>query len=48
MGTSATVVLFGLLSGLSHLTEVHPENNSYAIGSIVVVALLLLAVSTSW
>ncbi|KAH0432200.1 hypothetical protein CcaCcLH18_06555 [Colletotrichum camelliae] len=47
-GTSATVILFGLLSGLSHLTEVHPDNNSYAIGSIVVVALFLLAVSTSW
>ncbi|KAI8193145.1 High-affinity glucose transporter [Colletotrichum sp. SAR 10_65] len=47
-GTSATVILFGLLSGLSHLTEVHPDTNSYAIGSIVVVALFLLAVSTSW
>ncbi|KAF4834886.1 High-affinity glucose transporter [Colletotrichum tropicale] len=47
-GTSATVILFGLLSGLSYLTEVHPDNNSYAIGSIVVVALFLLAVSTSW
>ncbi|KAF0331811.1 hypothetical protein GQ607_000931 [Colletotrichum asianum] len=43
-----TVILFGLLSGLSHLTEVHPDTNSYAIGSIVVVALFLLAVSTSW
>ncbi|KAJ0270552.1 hypothetical protein CBS470a_013471 [Colletotrichum nupharicola] len=47
-GTSATVILFGLLSGLSHLTEIHPDTNSYAIGSIVVVALFLLAVSTSW
>ncbi|KAI8267833.1 High-affinity glucose transporter [Colletotrichum sp. SAR11_239] len=47
-GTSATVILFGLLSGLSHLTEVHPDTNSCAIGSIVVVALFLLAVSTSW
>lgn len=48
MGTSATVALFGILAGLSHLTDIHPETNSYAIGSIVVVALLLLAVSTSW
>ncbi|KAI8287313.1 High-affinity glucose transporter [Colletotrichum sp. SAR11_57] len=47
-GTSATVILFGLLSGLSHLTEIHPDTNSYAISSIVVVALFLLAVSTSW
>ncbi|KAH6952456.1 general substrate transporter [Ilyonectria sp. MPI-CAGE-AT-0026] len=47
-GTSATVVLFGLLSGLSYLTGVHEDNNGYAIGAIVVVALFLAAVSTSW
>lgn len=47
-GTSATVVLFGILAGLSYLTEVHPETNAYAIGAIVVVALFLLAVAASW
>ncbi|KAM5343937.1 hypothetical protein ACJ41O_012474 [Fusarium nematophilum] len=47
-GTSATVVLFSLLSGLSYLSETHTDNNGYAIGAIVVVGLFLLAVSTSW
>ncbi|KAJ0303896.1 hypothetical protein COL516b_006339 [Colletotrichum fioriniae] len=47
-GTSATVVLFGILAGLSYLTEIHPETNAYAIGAIVVVALFLLAVAASW
>ncbi|KAK7425530.1 hypothetical protein QQZ08_007971 [Neonectria magnoliae] len=47
-GTSATIILFGLLSGLSYLTEANPDNNSYAIGAIIVVALFLTAVSTSW
>ncbi|KAH7018778.1 hypothetical protein EDB80DRAFT_561512 [Ilyonectria destructans] len=47
-GTSTTVVLFGLLSGLLYLTGVHEDNNGYAIGAIVVVALFLAAVSTSW
>ncbi|KAH7013878.1 general substrate transporter [Ilyonectria destructans] len=47
-GTSGTIVLFGLLSGLSYLSEAHPDNNKYAIGAIVVVALLLFIVSTSW
>ncbi|KXH63569.1 hypothetical protein CSAL01_06214 [Colletotrichum salicis] len=47
-GTFATVVLFGILAGLSYLTKIHPETNAYAIGAIVVVALFLLAVAASW
>ncbi|KAK1690562.1 hypothetical protein BDP55DRAFT_651113 [Colletotrichum godetiae] len=47
-GTFATVVLLGILAGLSYLTEIHPETNAYAIGAIVVVALFLLAVAASW
>ncbi|KAK1624877.1 major facilitator superfamily domain-containing protein [Colletotrichum phormii] len=47
-GTFATVVLFGILAGLSYLTEIHPETNAYAIGANVVVALFLLAVAASW
>ncbi|KAJ0318067.1 hypothetical protein COL5a_010814 [Colletotrichum fioriniae] len=42
------MVLFGILAGLSYLTEIHPETNAYAIGAIVVVALFLLAVAASW
>ncbi|KAF4466966.1 Hexose transporter 2 [Fusarium albosuccineum] len=48
IGTGVTVVLFGLLSGLSYLSDVYPNNNGYAIGAIVVVALFLLTVSNSW
>ncbi|KAJ3538186.1 hypothetical protein NM208_g6018 [Fusarium decemcellulare] len=48
IGTAVTVVLFGLLSGLSYLSDVHPNDNGYAIGAIVVVALFLLTVSNSW
>lgn len=47
-GTSAVVVLFGLLAGLSYLTDSHPDADGYAIGALIVVALFLLAVSTSW
>ncbi|KAG5800901.1 hypothetical protein H9Q69_000028 [Fusarium xylarioides] len=47
-GTSAVVVLFGLLAGLSYLTDTHPDTDGYAIGALIVVALFLLAVSTSW
>ncbi|EEU36792.1 uncharacterized protein NECHADRAFT_14381, partial [Fusarium vanettenii 77-13-4] len=47
-GTSATVALFGLLSGLSYLSDEHPDETGYAIGAVVVVGLFLLAVSTSW
>ncbi|KAK2595677.1 hypothetical protein N8I77_002877 [Diaporthe amygdali] len=47
-GTSATIFLLGLLAGLSNLSDAHPENPGYAIGAIIVVALFLLAVSTSW
>jgi hypothetical protein len=48
LGTSATIVLLALLAGLSNLSDAHPENSGYAIGAILVVALFLLAVSTSW
>lgn len=47
-GTSATIVLLALLAGLSNLSDAHPENPGYGIGAIIVVALFLLAVSTSW
>ncbi|EEU36760.1 uncharacterized protein NECHADRAFT_88940 [Fusarium vanettenii 77-13-4] len=47
-GTSATVALFGLLSGLSYLSDEHPDETGYAIGAVVVVGLFLLTVSTSW
>ncbi|UPK92427.1 hypothetical protein LCI18_003362 [Fusarium solani-melongenae] len=47
-GTSATVALFGMLSGLSYLSDEHPNETGYAIGAIIVVGLFLLAVSTSW
>ncbi|KAI8675958.1 MFS domain-containing protein [Fusarium keratoplasticum] len=47
-GTSATVALFGMLSGLSYLSDERPNETGYAIGAVVVVGLFLLAVSTSW
>ncbi|KAJ3460079.1 hypothetical protein MRS44_010946 [Fusarium solani] len=47
-GTSATVALFGMLSGLSYLSDQRPNETGYAIGAVVVVGLFLLAVSTSW
>ncbi|RSL52702.1 hypothetical protein CEP51_015009 [Fusarium floridanum] len=47
-GASATVALFGILSGLSYLSDEHPNETGYAIGAVVVVGLFLLAVSTSW
>ncbi|KAL5603337.1 hypothetical protein FOBRF1_010870 [Fusarium oxysporum] len=47
-GTSAIVALFGLLAGLSYLADIHPDIPGYAISALIVVALFLLAVSTSW
>ncbi|KAF4964430.1 hypothetical protein FSARC_7616 [Fusarium sarcochroum] len=47
-GTAGTSILFGLLSGLSYLTNEHPNEKGYAIGAIVVVALFLLVVANSW
>ncbi|KAJ4168512.1 hypothetical protein NW754_010425 [Fusarium falciforme] len=42
-GTSATVALFGMLSGLSYLSDERPNETGYAIGAVVVVGLFLLA-----